>query len=261
MNRNRQRVWVLGHGFLGRALADRCRAAGDFVLCIDSAAETLPDMCADAASPATLAQATEQGGGEPAAVFCCMATHGGSIEAYRHCYGDTVAALLAAGLGQRCVFCSSTSLYGGVSERTAILAAAEEAVLAAGGCVARLAPLYGKGRCELLRRHLAGEPRLAGSPQRVLNYLHVQDAAAALLLLAKQRVGGLYAVCGDSLTKAAAYALLESLTRIPAAVADAAPGKRTGSSQAVDTAALRALGWQPQHCLADFIRQAVSPGV
>ena len=56
----------------------------------------------------------------------------------------------------------------------------ERRILSFGGCVARLVPLYGPGRCELLRRHIAREPKLAGPPERVLNYVHVEDAADAI---------------------------------------------------------------------------------
>lgn len=236
-----QPAWVVGTGFLGSAL---CRAL-PLCLGIDSAAPA--DICGDAADPAVLARAAARL--EPQVVFCCMATHGGDAAAYRHAYLDVVAALPR---GPRVVFCSSTSAGHGAGERKDILRAAEQAVLERGGVVARLAPLYGPGRCELLRRHLAGEPRLPGPPARPLNYLHVQDAAAALLLLAAAPAA-VYPVCGESLSKSAAYALLERLTGVPAAAADAPASHRGLAEHAVDSAAIRALGWAPRHSLADFI--------
>ena len=126
-------------------------------------------------------------------------------------------------------------------------------MLARGGVVARLSALYGPGRCELLRRHLAGEPKLAGAPERMLNYLHVQDAVAALLVLAQSGESRRYTVCGESFSKAAAYALLERLTGVPAADADAAPSHRGCRCDAADSSAIRALGWSPQHTFAEFV--------
>ncbi|MBQ2380383.1 MAG: hypothetical protein II295_08355 [Akkermansia sp.] len=239
-----QLVWVLGAGFLGRVLATRCREAGARVLSIDVAPEAGADICADAAAPGVLA-----GLEQPAAVFCSLATRGGTVEDYRHCYLDTMCALSAAQLAGRCVFCSSTSLYAGVSERSAVLTEAEKIVLQAGGCVARLAPLYGEGRCELLRRHLVGEPRLPGPPERVLNYVHVEDAAAALFLLAEQAASGVYAVCGESFTKEHAYRELSRITGVPAATADAPQGKRNITMAPIDSTTMRALGWAPRHNL------------
>lgn len=235
-------AWVVGTGFLGAALL----RALPHAIGIDCAAPA--DVRGDAADAAVLARAAQTLA--PQLVFCCTATHGGDAAAYRHAYADVVSALPP---GARAVFCSSTSVEHADGERQRILRAAEDAVLARGGVVARLAPLYGPGRCELLRRHLAGEPRLAGEGARVLNYLHVQDAVDALLLLAARGESRCYTVCGESFSKAEAYALLERLTGVPAAHADAAPSRRGCGGAAADTAAIRALGWHPARRFADFV--------
>lgn len=253
MSLSGQQVWVLGAGFLGASLEALCRRAGASVLTFDVNTAASPHICADTALPATFERAVRLGNAAPVAIFCCTATHGGSVADYRRCYVGTVQALAEVGMAGRCVFCSSTSLYGGVSERSSVLAEAESLVLQAGGCVARLAPLYGPGRCELLRRHLAGEPCLPGAPDRVLNYVHVEDAAMALLLLAQQAARGIYAVCGESFTKAAIYPLLERLTGVPTSESRAEPSRRCHTSRPVDAASLRALGWTPQHFFADFV--------
>ena len=235
-------AWVVGTGFLG---AELLRALPHAVG-IDCAAPA--DVQGDAADAAVLARAA--GLLAPEWVFCCTATHGGDAAAYRHAYADVVSALPP---GVRVVFCSSTSVEHADGERQQILRAAEEAVLARGGVVARLSALYGPGRCELLRRHLAGEPKLAGAPERMLNYLHVQDAVAALLVLAQSGESRRYTVCGESFSKAEAYALLERLTGVPTADADAAPSHRGCGGGAADSSAIRALGWSPRHAFADFV--------
>ena len=235
-------AWVVGTGFLG---AELLRALPHAVG-IDCTAPA--DVQGDAADTAVLARAAVLLA--PEWVFCCTATHGGDAAAYRHAYADVVSAMPP---NVSVVFCSSTSVEHAEGERQRILRAAEDAVLARGGVVARLSALYGPGRCELLRRHLSGEPKLAGAPERMLNYLHVQDAVDALLVLAQSGESRRYTVCGESFSKAEAYALLERLTGVPAADADAPPSPRGCGGEAADSSAIRALGWSPRHSLAEFV--------
>lgn len=251
-----QGVWVVGTGFLGRELAALCMAAGARVVTIDAVAAA--DVVGDAADPAVLHTAYQLV--EPGYIFCCMATRGGDAAAYRRCYAEVVASLLREAPAARMFFCSSVSVYGAAvaaeltesvpvmpgSERTRVLLEAEQTVLQVGGTVARLAALYGENRCELRRRHLAGEPQLPGPPDRVLNYVHVQDAARALLLLAEQGAAGIYNVSGVSFTKAAAYAALERTSGVPICTEVAPATKRGGVCVPVSSARLRALGWQPR---------------
>lgn len=250
-----QRVWVVGHGFLGRVLADACRARGAAVLTIDPAAPA--DVQGVANDAATLATAWEQGA--PSLIFCCMATHGGTVAEYAACYTETVQALLRCCPVAKIVFCSSISVYGdcgglcvteqtpprATTERAAVLLAAEQAVLAHGGCVARLAALYGEQRCELRRRHVVGEPQLPGAPDRMLHYVHVEDAADALLLLARQSAA-IYNVCGAVFSKAEAYAALERETGVPVSASVSPASCRGGVNARVSSAELLALGWQPR---------------
>ncbi len=250
-----QRVWVVGHGFLGRVLADACRARGAAVLTIDPAVPA--DVQGAANDAATLATAWEQGA--PSLIFCCMATHGGTVTEYAACYTETVLALLRCCPVAKIVFCSSISVYGdcgglcvteqnpprATTERATVLLAAEQAVLAYGGCVARLAALYGEQRCELRRRHVAGEPQLPGAPDRMLHYVHVEDAAEALLLLARQSAA-IYNVCGASFSKAEAYAALERETGVPVSASVSPASCRGGVNARVSSAELLALGWQPR---------------
>lgn len=264
-----KRVWIVGaQGFLGSELRACMRgshveyeaaegglqprvvphcteaeqaAAMRHVLAFDPAltGEGVP-ACVQA--PGVIAQAVAAAG-EPEVVYFCAATHGGDAAAYRRAYLEPVLAVAAAIPQARLVFCSSTAVYEGRgrvteesptrrdSEKLCLLQEAEQAVLGAQGVVARLAPLYGRGRCELLRRHLAGEPQLPGPPERMLNYLHVACAARVLRQLGThpQLRYHVYNVCGESFTKAQVYALLESLTGVPT-VREVSPAGRRGVS-------------------------------
>lgn len=263
-------AWVLGAGFLGTELARQARAAGMRLLTLDATAAA--DIRGDAADPATLDRA--MGCLSPSLIICCMATHGGTPADYARTYLDPIRQLVNKAPQARLILCSSTSVYGdaqgkAVTETTPpakatgrqrILLQAENAAMEAGGIVARLAALYGPGRCELLRRHLAGEPRLPGKEGRHLNYLHVEDAARALLTLAGQPETPfrLFHVCGENLVKRDVYRMLEELTGIAASTVDAPPATRGCTDKQIDCSRLRALGWSPRWQFRDFVRTRIA---
>ncbi len=264
--------WVVGCGFLGAFLLQAARAAGMRALGIDLSAPA--DVQGDAAQPAVLAEALSCL--EPELVFCCVATHGGDEAAYRAAYLELPRALRAVCPAARLVLCSSSSVYGGQggevvaesslcradSARARLLREAEEEALAAGGVVARLAPLYGGGRCELLRRFVQGKPELPGEEDRWLNYVHRADAAQALLCLAARLLQWacppVVNVCGESFMKGAVYAELERLVGLPRVAEVAGAGRRGVTNQRVSSALLRSLGWEPRvrflHWAADHWR-------
>lgn len=261
MSRNWERCWIIGVGLLGSALATLCRAAGKQVLTLDKRAAA--DVRGDAAAASVVESARAVW--EPEVVFFCQATHGGTAEEYRRAYPAVVEQVLQSCPRAHAVFCSSSSVYGSVvgtadeqtlpvspTEKAQILLQAEQKVLEQGGAVARLAPLYAPGRCELLRRHVAGEPRLPGADARMLNYVHAEDAAAALLLLAEE--SGVFNVNGESLRLGEAYALLQRISGRAPAPEQSSGGRRGVSDRCIDAARLRRRGWQPRHTLAEFIR-------
>lgn len=270
MNLQGHSVWVIGAGFLGAALADTCRVKGARVLTIDPAA--VANLRGSAGDASLLRHALQRL--VPDMVFCCAATHGGTPEDYRRAYLEPVEKLVGLLSGVRVVFCSSTSVYAGqgggpvteetppraVSERARILLQAEEVVLQGGGVVARLAPLYGPGRCELLRRFFKALPGLPGGDGRRLNYLHRDDAVQALLLLGTQPwlQEGLFNVSGESFTRSTIYGLLEAAFNIDAEPDAAAPSARGVSDMHVDSSRLRALGWRPKRNMLAFAHEWIS---
>lgn len=255
-----QGVWVLGAGFLGAALAAACRAAGALVLTFDT--EAPADMQADATQRRGLAAGL--GRVVPQIAFCCLSTRGGGALAYRRAYVESLQALLSVAPAVRPVLCSSVSLYADtagmpVNEQTAVqphnarqeqLLQAEALALRAGGIVARLSPLYGPGRCELLRRHLAGEPRLPGDANRWLNYLHVEDAVQGLMQLAAKGTPGVYNLCSESFTCGAVYNLMQQLTGIPAATEQSPASVRGCADRRIESCLF---AMQQPHRFHDFV--------
>lgn len=280
-------MWVVGGaGFLGSRLAALCLAAGERTLVLDlrlpsavgsdcgasSARITgLEGLCGDAACPELLRRALELTG-PPRCVYVCTATHGAGPEQYARAYTGVLRALgdRVVGPGTRLLFCSSVSVYaeaggGAVDEssprttaggRAAALREAEDAALSVGASVARLVPLYDEGRCELLRRHLAGEPRLPGAESRWLNYVHREDAAAALRLMAALPPA-VFNVCSESLRLGEAYAMLEKVTGRPRSPLSSRASCRGLSDRRVLSERLRAAGWQPRFSLRGEALRAV----
>lgn len=256
-----QGVWVLGAGFLGSALSEACRAAGASVLTVDCSAPA--DLRADAADARLLSVGV--GRVVPRVAFCCLSTGGGDENAYHQVYLQSIRSLLSVAPAVRPVFCSSVSLYPDtcgqsvdedtpifpLNERQNVLLQAESLVLAAGGLVLRLAPLYGKGRCELLRRHLAGEPRLPGPQDRWLNYLHVDDAVQSMMHLTAQGKTGVYNLCSESFTCAEAYACLEQLTRMPSAAESSHASIRGSANRRITSCRYK---MDSPHRFCDFVR-------
>lgn len=255
--------WVVGHGLLGKSLAEKLRRDGARVLTLDAAAPS--DVEGDAAEEPVLRHALSLL--VPQVVYCCQATGGGDAAAYRRTYAEVVAALQTAVPAARLVFCSSVSVYGAArgvvteetvpiepSGRARVLLETERAVLARGGVVLRLSPLYSERRCEVLRRHLAGEACLPGSGKRMLNYLSVEDALSALRLVT-QAPSACYNVSGESMSRDDVYAMLATVTGVSSA-AECAPVSRRGlSDRRVDCSRLRSLGWSPQMTLRRFAEQ------
>lgn len=257
MSLRHHKIWIIGAGFLGSVLAEACRAEGARVLTIDPAA--VANLRGSAADKDLLRHALTRL--EPDIVFCCAATRGGTPEDYRKAYLAPVVNLDQLLRGTRVVFCSSTSVYAGrdgvtvteespvlaESERAEILLHAEQVVLRNGGVVARLAPLYGPERCELVRRFKEGLPGLPGREERVLNYLHVEDAADALMLLGTQPwlKDGIYNVSGESFTRKEIYEQLTALFGYEGEPAVSEPSVRGVTDMRVDCTRLRDLGWEP----------------
>ena len=159
------------------------------------------------------------------------------------------------------IFSSSTSVYaqtdGSWVDETApanpsretgqILRATEDLVLSAGGAVARLAGLYGPGRCVPLRKLLDDTAIIQGNGDRVMNMLHQLDAAAALRFLAETKSSGLFnAVDNEPVAELEWFRYVcERLDKpIPPYGPRELNRKRGWTSKRVSNRKLRSLGWE-----------------
>jgi nucleoside-diphosphate-sugar epimerase len=111
--------------------------------------------------------------------------------------------------------------------------------------ILRFAGLYGPGRLPRRRNLERGEP-IPGDPDRLLNLIHIDDAAeAAVAALDHGRPGRTYLVSDDSpMTRRAYYTMVAELLRAPApGFVTPAPGSpealREGSSKRVSNRRMR----------------------
>ena len=137
-------------------------------------------------------------------------------------------------------------------EKGQLLREAESLVLTRGGVVARLAGIHGPGRSAILTRFLGGEAVLDPENNRMMNHIHRDDAAAALVLLAgtPARPDAIYNVVDDSpILRSECYDWLAKRLGRPAQAKGniAVGGKRGRSSKRVSNAKLRGCGWAPRY--------------
>jgi nucleoside-diphosphate-sugar epimerase len=194
-------------------------------------------------------------------VHCASSGRGGS-DSYQALFLDGTRNLFAALEIGHFLFVSSTSVYAQVDgssvnelspaepERTTgkILRRAEDFVLSQWGTVARLAGLYGPGRCVPLARLLAGDAIIEGQGERTMNSIYQDDAVSGLLFLAKLQPGGIF-----NIVDSCPSSQLEWFRWVSQRVGKPMPPfgprdltrKRAWTNKQVSNAKLRGLGWEP----------------
>jgi nucleoside-diphosphate-sugar epimerase len=154
-------------------------------------------------------------------VVHCVSASGGAAPEYEQVYLEGTRHLmswLSSAPPAKFVYTSSTSVYGQTdgswvdetsvvapeSPTGRILVQTEELLLEAASktrfpaIVLRVAGIYGPGRAYWLEQVRAGAARIEGAGQRVLNMIHCEDVAGAILAaLAQGRPGRIYNAVDD----------------------------------------------------------------
>jgi nucleoside-diphosphate-sugar epimerase len=163
---------------------------------------------------------------------------------------------------ERVIFTSSTSVYTQTDASWVVetspanplratgqfLRKTEDLVLGAGGIVARLAGLYGPGRCVPLQKLVDGKAIIEGRGERIMNMLHQLDAAGALRFLAETQVTGLFNVVDNEPVPELdwfRYVCAQLDKPIPPFGPRDLSRKRGWTSKRVSNRKLRSLGWDP----------------
>ena len=276
---------IAGCGYVGESLARRAMTAGWEALGITRSATSAESLRAggveciaadltDRQDLSDIARKIE--GREFSVVHCAAGGKGGGIDTYRQVYFTGMQLILETfPQARRVLFTSSSSVYAQIDGSVVtedslaepgrgtgqILRETEDLARAAGGCVLRLAGLYGPGRSVLLRNFLEGKSTVAvrtetpATPDgRWVNQIHRDDAAGAMLHLlatvpdAKYR-GALYnAADSTPLLQRTLYQALSARLDLPMPP-DAPPDtgrKRGWTHKQVSNSLLRSAGWEPR---------------
>jgi nucleoside-diphosphate-sugar epimerase len=264
------KLLIAGYGFLGRALESHFAAAGWEVTKLNRSGKGGAIAC-DLASADDVASLP----GDYDLVIHCAASGGGGEESYRKVYLEGTRKLLQRFPETPYIFTSSTSVYAQqdhsvVSEESPaspinptakILRETEQLTLQAGGMVARLSGLYGPGRCHVLKNLLSGEARMDGQGERIMNFIHRDDVANAMGLLARMESfpgGEIYNVSAEPVSQHDCYLALSEHFEMPMPRPHEGEVKRKrgNSSKCVSNAKLKGIGWQPVY--DDFLSLALA---
>jgi nucleoside-diphosphate-sugar epimerase len=257
------RLLIIGHGYLGSAVAAVFRSGGWTVHAASLSGDDGSIACdvADEASVRSLSAAIPA----PDFIVHCAASGRGGADAYRRVYVDGCANLINTFKNTPLLFTSSTSVYAQIDgsvvtesspaipdrETGHLLLEAESLVLAAGGIVTRLAGIYGPARSVILRKFLTGEAVIEEDGRRFLNQIHRDDAARAILHLALDpatHAGEIFNVSDSSpLTQIGCYQSLSTLFGRPLPLSGPRDldRKRGWTHKQVSSAKLQATGWTP----------------
>lgn len=262
---------LCGHGYIGRETSRRFLERGWKVTAVsrsaDDSAEPRPGLDERVADLASGESIRELAASIPAPDFIvhCASSGRGGAEAYRAVYLGGCRHLLDVFPGVPLLFTSSTSVYAQTDgsevteespadpdrETGCILRETEQLLLDHGGFVFRLAGIYGPHRSVILRKFLDGSATLEEDGRRILNQIHRDDAASAIVHAATAALEpGLYNVCDSTpRSQLETYrALAEKFGRPLPPSAPRDPNRKRGwTHKRVSNAKLRASGWNPAH--------------
>lgn len=270
------KILVAGCGFVGERVADRLHAAGHEVVGLthspesaDRLASVKPwrvEACDIAHHDAVASLAIKLGAASIDAFIHCASSSRGGAEMYQSVYVEGMRHLVSAFPQAFALHTSSTSVYPQTSGETVdetsaaeperdtgrLLREAETIALNAKGAVARLAGIYGPGRSFVLKNLLEGKAAIEGNngQGRMLNQIHAEDAASALVHLVTHRLSGIFNVVDDA--QMTQRQCLEHLcmtfgVKLPPEREPDPNRKRGWSHKRVSNTKLHATGWNPHH--------------
>ncbi|MEZ5385886.1 MAG: shikimate kinase [Prosthecobacter sp.] len=267
------RVLVAGCGFVGEHAADQLHTLGHEVIGLTHSVKSALRLgaikpwrteSADISQRESVEQLAAKIEGERIDAFIHCASSGkGGAEMYQAVYVDGMKNLVSAFPNAFALYTGSTSVYSQTNgelvdedsfaepkrETGRLLREAENIALNANGAVARLAGIYGPGRSFILKNLLEGTAAIEGNngEGRLLNQIHAEDAASALVHIVTKHLRGILNVVDDAdMTQ---RQCLEKLcltfgVNLPPEREPDPDRKRGWSHKRVSNAKLHATGWR-----------------
>jgi len=251
---------IAGAGYLGQEIARQAAPTHHIISLTKSGDDS--SLACDLSDPEQVAAIAKKHPSPDHIIHCASSGRGGP-EAYRNVFIQGSKNLLQSFPQSHLILTSSTSVYHQtdgsdvaessptlpIRETSQLLLQAEDLVLQNAGSVARLAGLYGPGRSVVLRKFLDQSAIIEDKGQRILNQIHVQDAASAVLHLASLKLKGIFNVSDDS-----PISQLQCYQGLSAHFAQALPPhgekntsrKRAWTHKKVLNTKIRSTGWAPQ---------------
>jgi nucleoside-diphosphate-sugar epimerase len=267
-------VLVIGCGYVGERAADLLHSQGHEVAGVVhsagsalrlSQAKPYTVVVCDVSDDAAVCQLASGFPAAPRTILHCASSNRGGAEMYRRVHLEGCANLQRHFPASRLLFTSSSSVYPQTDgslvtedsdaspdrETSRLLRETEDSVLARGGCVARLAGIYGPHRSFVLKNFLEGTATIEGNDGdgRCLNQIHRDDAARALMHLITGSHQGIYNVVDDApMTQRECFTELSRRFHrpMPPVSKPDVNRKRAWTHKRVSNAKLRATGWSPQ---------------
>ncbi|MEM9080517.1 MAG: NAD-dependent epimerase/dehydratase family protein [Verrucomicrobiota bacterium] len=264
---------IAGNGYLGQEVSRQAQALGIPTVTL-SRTSSNADLACDLTDPAHL-QALSQDI-QPTHILASASSGRGGSEAYRSIFLQGTRNLLHYFPNSHLTFISSTSVYrqtdGSLvteadstppsllssttfppTEKSAILLEAEQLTLDTNGTALRLSGIYGPHRSVILKKLLSAESSLEETPEglgiRLINQIHVADAAKAILHLINTETSGLFNITDNTpITQIDLLTQLSQTLNLPLPnSAPPKPTKRGWTHKAVSNQKLRATNWAPQY--------------
>lgn len=252
---------IAGAGYLGQEIARQAHPHFQ-VLTLNKSGEDADATC-DLTSPTDVAKIAAQIP-NPAAIIHCASSGRGGPSAYRDVFLTGSQNLHTHFPKTQIILTSSTSVYHQtngeevdessptepIRENSQILLQAEKFILETGGSIARLAGLYGPHRSAVLRKFLDGTAVIEDQGQRILNQIHVTDAASATLHLALSKHLGIYNISdNEPISQLACYQGLATHFNkpLPPRGEKNTNRKRAWTHKKVLNQKIRNTGWQPTY--------------
>lgn len=262
-------VLIIGHGYVGSALAEQLHADGYIVTAINRSVDAEAEYSlleGDVSDANAMRSIKAQLSSEPDYVVHCASSGRGGADAYRSVFIDGIQNLHAVFPDAPVIFTSSTSVYGQIDgstvtetsdtepdrETSRLLVEAEDLVTSKSGMALRLAGIYGPGRSVYLKRMIEGNAEIeAGEVSRCVNQIHRDDAVGSITyLIENPQSGEVFNVVDDEpLSQRECYEKLATFFEVPTPP-EAPPNKnrkRAWTHKVVSNEKLKALGWSPQY--------------